>query len=116
MRRFIQLVTVALLAAGGVLMTQTAASAAVTCQPRYYINVPGGQAYIDECYRYGTQVRVSGGVSDSDADGRCAQVYATYNNYGGTDYSPRACPEGDFDSFTFPWRAGTNAFVYLRTV
>lgn len=97
-------------------MTQTAASAAVTCQPRYYINVPGGQAYIDECYRYGTQVRVSGGVSDSDADGRCAQVYATYNNYGGTDYSPRACPEGDFDSFTFPWRAGTNAFVYLRTV
>jgi len=116
MRRLGRALLLLLLATSGVLSAQTAANAAVACQNPYSITIPGGYAVINECFQYGTQVRVSGTVTDKDADGRCARVYAKYNNYTGTDYSAKACPEGTKVSFTFPWRAGTNAFVYLQNV
>lgn len=115
MRRIGQLALVASMSVGGVLASTSAANAAV-CQNAYSIAIPGGYAVINECYRNGNEVQVSGSVTDRDADGRCARVYAKYNVYSGTDYSPQACPEGQTDYFTFPWRAGTDAFVYLQNI
>ncbi|GGQ70123.1 hypothetical protein [Couchioplanes azureus] len=103
-------------ALGLVATTPTMASAAVTCRAEQYIRIVGGEAHVRECFSNGTQVRVNGWVKDTLGDGKCAQVYATYNNYSGRDYSPRACPEGNRDDFTMPWRAGTDAFIYLRVV
>lgn len=115
MRTLTKLLLVGLMALGTVLTSSSAANAAV-CQNPYSISIPGGYAVINECYRNGNEVQVSGSVTDRDADGLCARVYAKYNVYSGTDYSARACPEGETEYFTFPWRAGTNAFVYLQNV
>lgn len=75
----------------------------------------GAIAQVRECRNSaGTQIRVNGTVTDTDNDGQCAEVYATYNISQATDRSPRACPRGTQVSFTFPWRNGTDAFVFLR--
>src|SRR5262245_35889700 len=96
-------------------LAPTAASAAVNCRAPEYISIRGADAEVEECTTP-TQVQVRGWVQDRRADGKCAQVYATYNRYTGRDYSSSACPEGDIDSFAFPLRAGSDAFIYLRLV
>ena len=70
---------------------------------------------VRECYD-GSLIRVNGTVTDTDADGQCARVYATYNVYQGTDYSPTACPKGTTVTFTLPWRSGTDAYIYLQEI
>lgn len=96
--------------------TATAATTVITCGPYYNITTSGARATVRECHD-GNNVRVNGSVTDLDADGQCGQVYATYNNFVNvTDYSPRACPKGQTDTFTFPWRAATDAYIYLREI
>lgn len=63
-----------------------------------------------ECRPNASQIQVNGSVEDTDADGQCAQVDATYDVYRGTDYGPKACPKGEVQYFTPPLRSGTNAF------
>lgn len=83
----------------------------------YIIETYGGEAQVRECRNSaGTQIRVNGNVIDTDNDGQCAQVYASYNISTATDYSRYACPQGEREYFTFPWRNGTNAYIYLREV
>lgn len=87
------------------------------CGAYYIIQTWGGEAQVRECRNSaGTQIRVDGNVIDTDNDGQCAQVYASYNISTATDYSRYACPKGEREYFTFPWRNGTNAFIYLREV
>jgi hypothetical protein len=92
-----------------------AAPAAVTCGAYSSITTSGGYARVRECFD-GTKVRVNGTVKDTDADGQCARVYASYNGYTGTDYSPTACPENTTVTFTLPWRNGSDAFIYLQEI
>jgi len=92
-----------------------AATAGIYCSPYETHYTSGAKATWRECFD-GGKVRVNGFVTDTDSDGQCAQVYASYNNYTGRDYSSYACPEGEQESFTFPWRSGSNAYVYLREV
>ncbi|MBL7493989.1 hypothetical protein I6A60_37030 [Frankia sp. AgB1.9] len=94
-------------------LVPTSAMAAGNCRTAESISIRGGEAEVQECTTP-TQVQVRGWVRDTLADGKCAQVYATYNRYSGRDYSSGACPKGDIDSFVFPWRAGSDAFIYLR--
>jgi polyisoprenoid-binding protein YceI len=89
--------------------------AAVTCGAYAARDTSGAHAMVRECYD-GSLVRVNGTVTDTDADGQCARVYATYDVYQGTDYSPTACPKGKTVTFTLPWRAGTDAFIYLQEI
>ncbi|HWG98243.1 MAG TPA: hypothetical protein VNV66_02720 [Pilimelia sp.] len=114
--------------AGPALPTQETAAAAETagtlavppppgpgqCGPYFTITTSGARATVRECRNNSNQIQVNGRATDTDADGQCAQVYASYNIYRGTDYGPRACPSGTTVTFTFPWRAGTDAFIYLR--
>lgn len=87
------------------------------CGAYYIIQTSGGEAQVRECRNSaGTQIRVNGNVIDTDNDGQCAQVYASYNISTATDYSRYACPKGEREYFTFPWRNGTNAYIYLREV
>lgn len=87
------------------------------CGPYYTIDTSGGHASVRECRNSsGTLIRVNGNVLDTDSDGQCAQVYASYNGSTATDYSRYACPNGEREYFTFPWRSGTNAYIYLREV
>lgn len=87
------------------------------CGAYYIIQTSGGEAQVRECRNSaGTQIRVNGNVIDTDNDGQCAQVYASYNISTATDYSRYACPQGEREYFTFPWRNGTNAYIYLREV
>ncbi|MDO0912355.1 hypothetical protein QQM39_16325 [Streptomyces sp. DT2A-34] len=50
-----------------------------------------------------TSTSASGWVKDLDDDGDCAQVVINWYGSGGksdTDYSPKACPQGDKDYFS----------------
>jgi len=89
--------------------------AAVTCGAYAARDTSGAHAMVRECYD-GSLVRVNGTVTDTDADGQCARVYATYDVYQGTDYSPTACPKGTTVTFALPWRSGTDAFIYLQEI
>lgn len=84
------------------------------CGAPYTLKTSGAEAQVRECRNRSGDIRVDGNVMDTDNDGQCAQVYATYNVSTATDYSPRACPKGTRIYFTFPWRAGSDAFIYLR--
>jgi len=88
---------------------------AVTCDAYYSIDTAGAHAQVRECHN-GSLVRVDGTVTDTDADGQCARVYASYNVYTSVDYSPTACPEGTSASFTFSWRSGSDAYIYLQEI
>jgi hypothetical protein len=59
-----------------------------------------------------TQVRIAGWVEDTAADGQCAKVKAIYPD-GFTFFSPAACPKGNRDNFTSPWRSGRSVNGYL---
>lgn len=84
------------------------------CGAPYIIKTSGAEAPVRECRDTSGNIRVNGNVLDTASDGQCAQVYATYNVSPATDYSPRACPKGTRVYFTFPWRTGTNAYIFLR--
>lgn len=84
------------------------------CGAFYIMKTSGAEAQVRECRDRSGRIRVDGNVIDKDNDGQCAQVYASYNVYTGVDYSPRACPKGTRVSFSFPWRAGSDAYIYLR--
>ncbi|WP_448071803.1 hypothetical protein [Georgenia yuyongxinii] len=119
-KMLLTLASVGAIGAGGLMVASPASAAtstpqAVTCGPYSTIQTSGGYARYRECYD-GSTVRVNGWVTDTDADGQCARVYASYNIYQGIDYSANACPEGETEYFTFPWRAGTNAYVYLQEI
>lgn len=90
--------------------------AAGRCGAYFNIETSGASATVRECRPNSTQIYVEGSVTDQEADGQCAQVYASYDVYTGTDYGPRACPSGTRREFRLPTRAGTNAFIYLREV
>jgi hypothetical protein len=59
-----------------------------------------------------TQVRISGWVEDTSADGKCARVSAYYPD-GSTWTSPSACPSGTRVYFTSPYRTGRIIDAYL---
>ncbi|NLU81096.1 hypothetical protein HCA58_22670 [Micromonospora sp. HNM0581] len=86
------------------------------CGPYFTITTSGATATVRECRPNSTTIYVNGDVTDTDSDGQCAQVYASYNVYTGTDYSPTACPKGTKKSFTLPTRNGTDAYIYLWEV
>ncbi|MGH8929124.1 MAG: hypothetical protein ACRDZO_00405 [Egibacteraceae bacterium] len=108
---FAGLLTTSLMLTG--LFTASPAEAAVICHSDY-ITTSGARAYYRECVDGGRRVQVSGWVEDTDADGQCAGVYATYSHDPHRDESDWACPEGERESFGFPWRLGNNAYVHLR--
>ncbi|WP_090946795.1 hypothetical protein [Nonomuraea jiangxiensis] len=73
------------------------------------VKVSGGQAsWSHSCS--GGNIRVSGWVKDTKADGKCAQVKAEYSN--GTQWSARACPTNDRKTFDFNG-PGNSVPVYL---
>lgn len=85
------------------------------CGAYYNLVTSGARATVRECRSSGgTLIRVDGWVTDTDNDGQCAEVYASYNRSTPVDRSARACPQGEVEYFTFPYRAGNNAFIYLR--
>jgi hypothetical protein len=82
------------------------------------IDTSGGHAAYTECTIDGDQlfddsVRVDGWVRDTDADGKCAQVYG-YDSNGRYFESPRACPKGQ--THEFHWQSGmvSDISVYLH--
>ncbi len=93
----------------------TSASAAETCGSVQSITINGGHAEVYECHKPG-YVQVRGWVEDTKSDGYCARIYAAYDGYVGIDYSEKACPEGTVHSINFPWRSGTNAYIYLQAI
>ncbi|MEU5693377.1 hypothetical protein [Actinosynnema sp. NPDC020468] len=59
----------------------------------------------------GGQIRVSGYVEDTSANGRCAKVKAVFPG-GDSEFSEPACPEGNRKHFD--WRhPGSTVSVYL---
>jgi hypothetical protein len=94
-------------------MSAFAAPAAAACERPQDIYVPGAEAHWTECHEAG-RTMVVGWVKDNRADGKCGQVYAIFSN-GRTEYSPRACPKDDVDTFTLDEPAN-DASVYLRTI
>lgn len=88
------------------------AQASISCTAYKPIDIRGGHAMYRECFSY-PYVRVDGHVDDTDADGKCAQVKASYNKNPAVDYSPRACRKGTRVNFTLPWRTSSDAYVYL---
>ena len=111
------------LAIAGVIVSSSPALAvppppgAGQCGAYFTINVTdAATATVRECRPNSTTIYVNGTVTDKKSDGLCAQVYASYNVYTGTDYGPKACPKGQVQTFQLPTRAGTDAFIYLRTV
>lgn len=80
------------------------------CGQSYNPTIPGGEAHWDlSCG--GGMITVSGWVRDTDADGQCAAVKATFAG-GQTEVSRRACPEGDRQTFSWT-HPGAIADVYL---
>lgn len=88
------------------------ASAGSCGEVKNNVRVSGGQAsWSHSCS--GGQIRVSGWVKDTSADGKCAQVKAEYSN--GTQWSNKACPNGEVEYFDFVG-PGNSVPVYLFTV
>jgi hypothetical protein len=87
-------------------------ASAGTCGQTVNTSVSGGQAsWSHSCS--GGQIRVSGWVKDTKADGKCAQVKAQYSN--GTQWSNKACPKDEVEYFDFSG-PGSSVPVYLFTV
>jgi hypothetical protein len=87
------------------------------CTP-FNPTVPGGEAHWTKCINYSglwTSVTVDGWVKDTRADGKCAQVKAIFNDGTDTDYSPKACPAGHKQSFSWNHVGASAASVYLFT-
>jgi hypothetical protein len=73
--------------------------------------VSGGRAsWTVQCTS--TQVRITGWVRDTSADGKCARVQARYPD-GSTWTSASACPSGETQYFTSPYRTGRIVDAYL---
>ncbi|MBB5808299.1 hypothetical protein F4560_008067 [Saccharothrix ecbatanensis] len=85
------------------------------CGQTFNPDVPGAKAYWQvECTS--TQVRISGWVEDTRADGKCAKVKATFDDdNNSTFYSSAACPKGERESFTSSYRRGNSVSAYLYT-
>lgn len=87
-------------------------ASAGSCGQVQNVTVSGGQAsWSHSCS--GGNIRVSGWVKDTRADGKCAQVKAEYSN--GTQWSAKACPSGSVKYFDFSG-PGNYVPVYLFTV
>jgi hypothetical protein len=103
---------------GGTLLGVTPAAASsgpitimAACGDTFDPYTSGAKAYWEvQCTS--TSVRISGWVEDTAADGQCAKVKATYPN-GSTYYSPAACPKGEREYFTSPFRTGRSINAYL---
>jgi hypothetical protein len=92
---------------GGVIVIQG------TCGQRFSPTVPGGAAgWTISCA--GGKVHVQGWVKDTDADGRAAEVYGTWQD-GSTFATVRAGGEGTRKTFDRT-HAGSNVYLYLRAV
>ncbi|GGL12325.1 hypothetical protein Sme01_69550 [Sphaerisporangium melleum] len=76
------------------------------------VRVSGAQASWSHSCSNGN-IRVSGWVKDTSADGKCAQVKAEYSN--GTQWSAKACPKDQVKYFDFNG-PGSSVPVYLFTV
>jgi hypothetical protein len=89
-------------------------AAAATCGNTENVRTGGAEAHWTiNCG--GGGVSVDGWVKDTDADGQCAQVYAFFPADGSTQYSPRACPEGNVKHFNLRGPGGS-ANVRLREI
>jgi hypothetical protein len=83
-----------------------------TCGQTFNPYTSGARAYWEvQCTS--TQIRISGWVEDTAANGRCAKVKAIYPD-GYTYYSAAACPKGDREYFSSPWRyfRSVNGYLY----
>ena len=81
------------------------------CGDTFAPRTSGAKAYWEvQCTS--SSVRISGWVEDTAADGQCAKVKATYSN-GSTYFSPAACPKGERQGFTSPYRTGRTINAYL---
>jgi hypothetical protein len=91
-----------------------AAPAAAACDPPQDVTVPGAEAHWTECHN-GGGTQVNGWVKDTNADGKCAQVYAEFSS-GGRQESLRACPANNVKTFDFNEPGASDAQTYLRTM
>jgi hypothetical protein len=85
------------------------------CGKTFNPDVPGAKAYWEvQCTS--KSVRISGWVEDTRADGKCAKVKAIYDDDNdSTYYSRAACPKGERQTFTSPYRPGNSVSAYLYT-
>ncbi|MCM8551853.1 MULTISPECIES: hypothetical protein [Streptomyces] len=99
------------LGVGATLLTVGPAAAA-GCGATLNPKTSGAEAFWEvKCV--GTQrVGIAGWVKDTDNDGQCARVKATFPN-GTTYYSPQACPKGTKVNFSSGWRSGALVDAYL---
>ena len=98
--------------AGLVTLGLVTPASAGSCGQTVNATVTGGQAsWSHSCS--GGQIRVSGWVKDTKADGKCAQVKAVYST--GTQWSNKACPSPEIEYFDFVG-PGSSVPVYLFTV
>lgn len=81
-----------------------------SCGQVQNVSVRGGQASWSHSCANGN-IRVSGWVKDTKADGKCAQVKAEYSN--GTQWSNRACPKDEVERFDF---VGPGNYVPVRLI
>src|SRR4051812_24720841 len=102
-----------LLLGTGLFIGGSTSARAATCESPRDVYVPGGEAHWTKCHNFGS-MQVIGWVKDTRADGKCAQVYANFNN-GQTHFSDRACPKGTVREFNWSEPA-SDASVYLRTL
>jgi hypothetical protein len=104
---------VGLAATSSVLFNASAANAA-SCTDYSVVASDSSGKFVGQKCVSGNTIYVKGTVYDLEADGLCVSIVVTYryNNY--TDYSPRACPKGDTDTFSTPTREGTTATIQLR--
>jgi hypothetical protein len=75
---------------------------------------PDAEAHWTKCRNNGWTT-VDGWVKDTNADGKCAYVYAIFTDGVGKRESARACPKDDVETFYFHEPAN-DASVYVRTI
>ncbi|GAB6902034.1 hypothetical protein [Kineosporia succinea] len=105
------MLTAGAVASLGVIGSADAAQAAACGTSHSVTNAGAKSQYSISCS--GGKVYVSGSVTDTDADGKCAQVKAQI--IGTWFYSAKACPEGQTKYFSWS-HIGSSAAVYTYTV
>lgn len=82
-----------------------------TCGDTFSPSTSGAKAYWEvQCTS--TSVRINGWVEDTEADGQCAKVKASWSS-GQTYFSAAACPKGTRKYFTSPYYGGRTVNAYL---
>jgi hypothetical protein len=116
MRTLATAAAASLILGAGVTLWSAGPAAAAGCGATFNPETSGAEAAWEvKCITESNGARhvgIAGWVKDTDNDGQCARVKATFPN-GATYYSPRACPEGTKVNFSSGWRDGSLVDAYL---